>query len=70
MQEIVVVVDENLLSGGKTGTVFDAKSSSGSIESDHPVTVHGLTKKHLQGEVRGGGAVLKIRTSSGSIRIK
>jgi DUF4097 and DUF4098 domain-containing protein YvlB len=49
---------------------LDAKSSSGSIESDHPVTVHGLTKKHLQGEVRGGGALLKIRTSSGSIRIK
>ncbi len=52
------------------GFQLDAKSSSGSIESDHPVTVHGITKKHLQGEVRGGGAVLKIRTSSGSIRIK
>ena len=50
--------------------VLDAKSSSGSIESDHPVTVHGLTKKHLQGEVRGGGPMLKIRSSSGSIRIK
>jgi hypothetical protein len=49
---------------------LDARSSSGSIESDHPVTVHGLTKKQLQGQVRGGGPLLKIRTSSGSIRIK
>lgn len=49
---------------------LDARSSSGSIDSDHPVTVHGLTKKQLQGQVRGGGPLLKIRTSSGSIRIK
>lgn len=49
---------------------LDARSSSGSIESDHPVSVHGLTKKQLLGEVRGGGPLLRIRTSSGSIRIK
>ena len=44
---------------------LDARTSSGSIESDHPVTVHGLIKKQLQGEVRGGGPLLRIRTSSG-----
>jgi hypothetical protein len=49
---------------------LDAYSSSGSIESDHQITVHGLTKRQLKGQVRGGGPLLKIRTSSGSIRIK
>jgi hypothetical protein len=49
---------------------LDAYSSSGSIESDHQVTVHGLTKGQLKGQVRGGGPLLKVRTSSGSIRIK
>jgi len=50
---------------------LDAESSSGSITVDHPVVVQGkVSKRHLRGEVRGGGAVLKLDTGSGSIKIK
>ncbi len=50
---------------------LDAESSSGRIEIDHPVTVQGrISKKHLRGEVRGGGELLKIETGSGGIRIE
>jgi DUF4097 and DUF4098 domain-containing protein YvlB len=50
--------------------VLDVHTSSGDIESDHPVTVTGaLSKKTLRGAVRGGGSRLDIETSSGSISI-
>ena len=50
---------------------LDARSSSGGIESNHPVTVNGrLGRRRLQGQVRGGGARLDVTTSSGSIRIE
>ena len=49
---------------------LDAESSSGGITVDHPVVVQGkISKKHLRGEVRGGGDLLKIDTGSGSISI-
>lgn len=49
---------------------LDAESSSGSIVVDHPVTVQGkISKRHLRGEVRGGGDLLKIDTGSGGIRV-
>jgi hypothetical protein len=48
-----------------------ARTSSGRIESDHPVTVTGkLSKRELRGQVRGGGPLLEVHTSSGSIRIQ
>lgn len=55
------------------GTGFDlsASTSSGGIESDHPVTVVGkLSRRELRGAVRGGGHSLEVETSSGNIRIK
>lgn len=49
---------------------LDAESSSGSIVVDHPVTVQGkISRRHLQGEVRGGGDLLKIDTGSGGITV-
>jgi hypothetical protein len=49
---------------------LDAESSSGSITIDHPVTVQGkISKRHLRGDVRGGGDELYIDTGSGSIKI-
>jgi hypothetical protein len=49
---------------------LDAESSSGGISVDHPVVVQGkISKRHLRGEVRGGGDVLKLDTGSGSIKI-
>lgn len=49
---------------------LDLESSSGGIVVDHPVTVQGkISKRHLRGDVRGGGDLLKIDTGSGGIRI-
>jgi len=49
---------------------LDAESSSGSIVVDHPVMVQGkISKRHLRGDVRGGGDLLRIDTSSGGIRV-
>jgi hypothetical protein len=49
---------------------LDAESSSGSIVVDHPVTVQGkISKRHLRGDVRGGGDLLRIDTGSGGITV-
>lgn len=49
----------------------DAHSSSGSVSSTHPVTMTGTIERHrLMGKVRGGGPIVKVSTSSGSIRIR
>jgi len=49
---------------------LDAESSSGSIVIDHPVTVQGkISKRHLRGDVRGGGDLLKMDTGSGGITV-
>jgi DUF4097 and DUF4098 domain-containing protein YvlB len=54
------------------GAAFElsARTSSGDIESDHPVTVHELSKREMRGKVGDGGHLLEVRTSSGDIRIK
>jgi hypothetical protein len=50
---------------------LDAESSSGSIIIDHPIMVQGkISKRHLSGQVRGGGELLRIETGSGGIRIE
>ena len=50
---------------------LDAESSSGGIDIDHPLTVQGrISKKHIKGQVRGGGPLLQIDTGSGGIRIR
>lgn len=52
------------------GFELKARTSSGSIESDHPITLVGkLSKRELRGSVRGGGPLLDVSTSSGNIRI-
>jgi DUF4097 and DUF4098 domain-containing protein YvlB len=63
-------------SGGVTvrvpsGAKFDlhARTSSGRITSDHPVTVRATDRRSLEGQVRGGGPRMDLRTSSGSIKI-
>jgi DUF4097 and DUF4098 domain-containing protein YvlB len=49
----------------------DARTSSGSIDSVHPVTVTGrIDKRRITGTVRGGGPLVEIHSSSGSIRIR
>jgi hypothetical protein len=50
---------------------LDAQTGSGGITVDHPLTVQGkISKKHLRGDVRGGGDQLTIETGSGGIHIK
>jgi len=49
---------------------LDAIASGGSVSSDLGVTVHGKIKRDtLQGELNGGGALLKLRSSGGGITI-
>jgi DUF4097 and DUF4098 domain-containing protein YvlB len=53
------------------GFELNARSASGSIHSAHPVTVMGtIGRRELRGKVRGGGPLLSLSTSSGSIRVE
>lgn len=48
-----------------------ARTSSGHIKTSHPVTVEGLiSRRELRGKVRGGGFLLDVSTSSGSVEIE
>lgn len=49
---------------------LNAEASSGGITVNHPIEVQGkISKRHIRGDVRGGGPVLKVDTGSGSIKI-
>jgi DUF4097 and DUF4098 domain-containing protein YvlB len=49
---------------------LDARTSSGSISLEHPVTVQGqLGRKEIRGKVRGGGVPVEVQTGSGNIEI-
>jgi DUF4097 and DUF4098 domain-containing protein YvlB len=59
------------IDSGSGSIVLDAESNSGGIVVDHPLTIQGkASKRHLRGEVRGGGPLLKIDTGSGGIRVE
>jgi hypothetical protein len=48
-----------------------ARTSSGSIETTHEITVQGkISPRELQGKVGAGGPVVELSTSSGSIQIR
>jgi len=50
---------------------LDAHTGSGGITVDHPLTIQGkISRKHMRGDVRGGGDLLTIETGSGGIRIE
>jgi DUF4097 and DUF4098 domain-containing protein YvlB len=50
---------------------LDAHSSSGRIDSEHPITLVGsVSRRQLRGQVRGGGPRIDISTASGAIRIR
>jgi hypothetical protein len=49
---------------------IDASTSGGSVTADVPVTVQGeIGRRRLQGHLNGGGELLRLHTSGGSIRI-
>ena len=64
--------------GGITATIdpavaldVDAHTSGGRVSFDLPITVHGATSRtSLRGELNGGGPLLKLRSSGGSIRLR
>ncbi len=50
---------------------LNAHTGSGGITVDHPLTIQGkISKKHMRGDVRGGGDLLTIETGSGGIHIE
>lgn len=50
---------------------LDLSTSGGRASSDLPVTVRGsFGRSSLRGQVNGGGALLKLRSSGGSVRVK
>jgi len=49
---------------------INARSSSGNVEVNHPVTMQGsLKRNHIEGTVNGGGTLLDVSTGSGTIRV-
>jgi DUF4097 and DUF4098 domain-containing protein YvlB len=49
---------------------LDVATSNGGIHSDLEVTGGEKGRKHLSGEINGGGGLLKVRTSNGGVRIE
>ena len=57
-------------SPGNTGFVLDASTGSGSVHSDHEMTVQGsFDRHHITGKVNGGGPTVRIQTGSGDVRV-
>jgi hypothetical protein len=57
-------------SPGNTGFTLDASTGSGSVHSDHEMTVQGsFDRHHITGKVNGGGPTVRIETGSGDVRI-
>jgi DUF4097 and DUF4098 domain-containing protein YvlB len=49
---------------------IDATASGGSVRSDVPVTIQGKVEQDsLRGDLNGGGALLRLRSSGGGVRI-
>ncbi len=50
---------------------LDVRTSSGRIDSKHPVTMTGSADRHsLAGKVRNGGPLIRMHTSSGNVEIR
>jgi DUF4097 and DUF4098 domain-containing protein YvlB len=56
-----------------SGTPFtlDARTTSGGLDVDHPVTINSIHGRHrsVHGAVNGGGPTVSVETTSGSIHI-
>lgn len=55
---------------GTGGFVLDASTGSGSVHTDHEMSVQGaFDRHHITGKVNGGGPTVRIQTGSGDVRI-
>lgn len=55
---------------GNKGFTLDASTGSGSVHTDHEMTVQGsFDHHHITGKVNGGGPTVRIQTGSGDVRI-
>lgn len=60
----------NLRLQSQAGFDLDARSSSGSVTVNRPLTVQGTMKRNrVQGKVGSGGVLLSLETGSGDIRL-
>jgi hypothetical protein len=49
---------------------LDARTSSGRLTVNHPVTTQGaMSKNHIQGKVGNGGVLIDVHTGSGNVQI-
>jgi DUF4097 and DUF4098 domain-containing protein YvlB len=63
--------DVNLTLPPDAAFTLDARTGSGSIDTQQPLTIQGQYRRNrVQGVVRGGGNNVTITTGSGSIRIR
>lgn len=63
--------DVRLRLAGQSGFDLDLRSNSGQIESSHSITTSGSqSRRELKGQVRGGGPLVHVTTSSGAILIQ
>jgi hypothetical protein len=55
---------------GNAPMTLDASTGSGSVHSDHEMTVQGsFDHHHITGKINGGGPTVRIQTGSGDVRI-
>jgi DUF4097 and DUF4098 domain-containing protein YvlB len=55
---------------GSAGLILEASTGSGSIHSDHEMTVQGgVSPHHMSGKINGGGPTVRVGTGSGDIRV-
>jgi hypothetical protein len=53
------------------GAQLKARTTNSSVSTDFDVNVRGtMSKNHLEGAINGGGPVLDLSTSNGSIRVQ
>ncbi|MGD0736187.1 MAG: DUF4097 family beta strand repeat-containing protein [Terracidiphilus sp.] len=59
------------LTTGSAGLTLDASTGSGSISTDHEMTVQGsFDKHHITGKLNGGGPTVRVETGSGNIQVR
>ena len=48
----------------------DVRTVNGSINSQLPITMSASSKRHLRGQINGGGPSLEVRTTNGGVTIR